>query len=99
MKHELHVAVDDAFRQKGIEIAFPQQDIFIKNLSDLSSSGGGDEHSPKSPSDEPKSPSATGRGGPTRRAGPSSMDEWELGDDADDREPSRDDQTGDKRVA
>lgn len=33
--HELHMAVDEAFRQKHIEIAFPQQDIYIKNLNDL----------------------------------------------------------------
>jgi len=35
MTHELHMAIDEAFRQKGIEIAFPQQDISIKNLKDL----------------------------------------------------------------
>lgn len=33
--HELHMAVEEAFRQKDIEIAFPQQDIYIKNLADL----------------------------------------------------------------
>jgi potassium efflux system protein len=33
--HELHMAVDEAFRKKDIEIAFPQQDIHIKNLSDM----------------------------------------------------------------
>jgi potassium efflux system protein len=33
--HELHMSVDEAFRQKKIEIAFPQQDIFIKNLRDF----------------------------------------------------------------
>lgn len=33
--HELHMAVDDAFRKKEIDIAFPQQDIYIKNLSDI----------------------------------------------------------------
>ena len=33
--HELHMAIDEAFRQKGIEIAFPQQDINIKNLEGL----------------------------------------------------------------
>ena len=33
--HELHMAIDEAFRQKNIEIAFPQQDISIKNLKDL----------------------------------------------------------------
>jgi hypothetical protein len=30
--------VDAEFRAKGIEIAFPQQDIFIKNLHDLPTS-------------------------------------------------------------
>ena len=34
--HELHMAIDEAFRQKEIEIAFPQQDLNIKNLSALS---------------------------------------------------------------
>ena len=33
--HELHMAVEEAFRQKNIEIAFPQQDLYIKNLQDL----------------------------------------------------------------
>ena len=33
--HELHMAIDEAFRQKKIEIAFPQQDLHIKNLKDL----------------------------------------------------------------
>ena len=33
--HELHMAVEEAFRQKDIEIAFPQQDLYIKNLQDL----------------------------------------------------------------
>ena len=33
--HELHMAVEEAFRQKGIEIAFPQQDLYIKNLKDF----------------------------------------------------------------
>ena len=33
--HELHMAVEEAFRQKNIEIAFPQTDLYIKNLQDL----------------------------------------------------------------
>jgi potassium efflux system protein len=35
VQHELNMAINDAFKAKGIEIAFPQQDIFIKNISDL----------------------------------------------------------------
>jgi potassium efflux system protein len=30
--HELNVAVERAFRESGIEIAFPQQDINIRSL-------------------------------------------------------------------
>lgn len=33
--HELHMAVEEAFRQKKIEIAFPQLDLYVKNLGDL----------------------------------------------------------------
>lgn len=32
VRHELHVAVDNAFRQAGIEIAFPQRDIHIRSI-------------------------------------------------------------------
>lgn len=35
VQHELNMAVDAAFRAKKIQIAFPQQDIYIKNLKDL----------------------------------------------------------------
>lgn len=35
VQHELNMAIDEAFRDKGIEIAFPQQDIHIKNLHEL----------------------------------------------------------------
>ena len=61
--HELHMAVEDAFRQKEIEIAFPQQDIFIKNLGDFmphvpsgsSNDGGGSTpHQPGSAARVPK---------------------------------------------
>jgi len=31
-KHELHMAIDDAFRKANITIAFPQQDIHIQSL-------------------------------------------------------------------
>jgi potassium efflux system protein len=34
VRHELHMAVDDAFRKAGIEIAFPQQDIHIRSVQD-----------------------------------------------------------------
>ena len=37
--HELNMAIDKAFAEKEISIAFPQQDIFIKNLSELPVSG------------------------------------------------------------
>jgi len=30
--HALHVAIDDAFREAGIEIAFPQRDLHIRSL-------------------------------------------------------------------
>jgi len=31
VRHELHTAIDQAFREAGIEIAFPQQDIHIRS--------------------------------------------------------------------
>jgi potassium efflux system protein len=34
LRHELHMAVDEAFRKAGIEIAFPQQDIHIRSVKD-----------------------------------------------------------------
>ncbi len=37
--HELNMAIDKAFAEKEISIAFPQQDIFIKNINDLPVSG------------------------------------------------------------
>ena len=39
--HELNMAIDAAFADKGIEIAFPQQDITIKNLNELPTPVGG----------------------------------------------------------
>lgn len=41
LRHELHVNIDNAFREAGIEIAFPQQDLHIRSVDqavDLSSS-------------------------------------------------------------
>ena len=32
VQHELNVAIEAEFRQKEIEIAFPQREIYIKNL-------------------------------------------------------------------
>ena len=32
VKHDLHMAVDQAFREAGIEIAFPQQDIHVRSI-------------------------------------------------------------------
>jgi potassium efflux system protein len=32
IRHALHVAIDDAFRAAGIEIAFPQRDLHIRSL-------------------------------------------------------------------
>jgi len=30
--HELHMAIDSAFREAGIEIAFPQHDVHVRSL-------------------------------------------------------------------
>jgi len=32
LRHELHLAIDDAFREHGIEIAFPQQDLHVRSF-------------------------------------------------------------------
>ncbi|MFO8008825.1 MAG: mechanosensitive ion channel [Candidatus Brocadiia bacterium] len=32
VRHELHMAVDRAFREAGIEISFPQQDVHIRSI-------------------------------------------------------------------
>ena len=31
--HELHTAIDQAFRQENIEIAFPQRDLHIRSMA------------------------------------------------------------------
>jgi len=33
VKHELHMAIDRAFREAGVEISFPQRDIHIRSIS------------------------------------------------------------------
>ena len=38
--HELNMSINAAFAEKDIEIAFPQQDIHIKNLNELPGGGG-----------------------------------------------------------
>jgi small-conductance mechanosensitive channel len=37
LRHNLHLAIDDSFRQHGIEIAFPQCDIHIKDMPRVAS--------------------------------------------------------------
>ncbi len=34
VRHELHMAIDKAFKEAGIEIAFPQQDLHLRSLPD-----------------------------------------------------------------
>jgi len=40
IRHALHLAIDDAFREAGIEIAFPQRDIHLRSLPTPTPSGG-----------------------------------------------------------
>ncbi|HOZ47747.1 MAG TPA: mechanosensitive ion channel [Candidatus Hydrogenedentes bacterium] len=35
MRHQLHMAIDQAFRERGIEIAFPQQDVRIRSIDGI----------------------------------------------------------------
>ncbi len=35
MQHQLHMAIDEEFRRRKIEIAFPQQDVHLKGLEHL----------------------------------------------------------------
>ena len=34
LRHELHMAIDKRFREAGIEIAFPQQDVHVRSIED-----------------------------------------------------------------
>lgn len=34
LRHELHMAIDDAFREHNISIAFPQQDLHLRSVPD-----------------------------------------------------------------
>ena len=36
VRHELHIAIFKAFAQAGIEIAFPQRDLHVRSIGDLS---------------------------------------------------------------
>jgi potassium efflux system protein len=31
-RHELHLSIDKAFREAGIEIAFPQRDLHLRSV-------------------------------------------------------------------
>jgi len=33
VRHELHMAIDEAFKANGIEIAFPQQDVHLRTIA------------------------------------------------------------------
>ena len=46
VQHELNMAIDDAFREQGIEIAFPQQDVNVKGVELV--------HTPQPTPDPPK---------------------------------------------
>ncbi|HNT36658.1 MAG TPA: mechanosensitive ion channel, partial [bacterium] len=35
--HDLHMAIDKAFREVGIEIAFPQRDLHVRSAKGLAS--------------------------------------------------------------
>jgi potassium efflux system protein len=34
VRHDLHMAIDKAFREAGIEIAFPQRDLHLRSMPD-----------------------------------------------------------------
>ncbi len=48
--HDLHVAIDQAFREAGIEIAFPQRDVHLRSGTELLA--GPPERPPESPPQE-----------------------------------------------
>lgn len=61
--HELNMAINEAFVEKEIDIAFPQQDIFIKNLDELPSGRSGNGNPNSSGSDSIASgPQSTNKG-------------------------------------
>jgi potassium efflux system protein len=35
VRHDMHMRITEAFREAGIEIAFPQRDLHIKSMPDL----------------------------------------------------------------
>ena len=50
IKHELHIAIDDAFREHNIEIAFPQRDLHVRSIDGVSAAMLGSKPSPDLPS-------------------------------------------------
>jgi potassium efflux system protein len=56
LRHELHLAIDDAFRANGIEIAFPQQDLHVRSLPE---GWGGQAALQDTPADTAVEPAAT----------------------------------------
>ena len=67
--HELNMSIDEAFRAKDIEIAFPQRDLHIKNISEFpmptpvtTNSPGGSASSGKTPSNASGTGSRSGTG-------------------------------------
>ncbi len=44
LRHELHLAIDDAFRAHGIEIAFPQRELHVRGLPAQWGAPAGDLH-------------------------------------------------------
>jgi len=69
--HELNMGINEAFGNKEIEIAFPQQDIYIKNLNELPTTGpnsgrpGGRSPLANAPMAQTRNSQTKGRGGST----------------------------------
>ncbi len=55
VRHDLHLAIDDAFRNHGIEIAFPQRELHVKGLPEAWFDG------PGQPGTQSESGAAPGR--------------------------------------